>query len=590
MAVLVACTDEGTDENEVFTDAAQRVEQHILPEMVDESEAVLRNLLNTFVVLPEICATPLSSLGSFTSRLPGLGRPDIVEYKDGDTSWKLTWRDVVLGDTDDQLMNATVPAVNIVLSILFRARGDAAQRGVPFALAPFTALQIDGEPPSYAAGQTEGFFLSQDRQSGQWRLRWRALGTPKVFAGNIAIETPAGAVIKRIVPGDQNAVASLVVNTAANTITFEETTAVEEEKGITFFVRPGDFLRFRLRLGPVNGPLQDITSEQLRIGAADQLLPVSQDVANFRLASSLPINPTGAPVISPGTDLGTFIWQDTVTNGCNVGEDQWRLRFSRQTGTTTFSGTLTRVEDDIDARFISAQAVGSCPAGSLSNQRSFSYDCRLTSDTEAGYDLCTSAGGRLNFTTRLDDRRDPRFVFVGESLASPPSPLPFTIRFNIEMTEQQSARALQFSNAVVVVKGNTESNEDEDVILNPDQVTFDPLCRGLGDGVQPQIRLTGDGEYGTARFDGSAYILDHVRFTQANVESLTDIRRFPDGGGIRLITRVEGEIENTRIRAFMQDIQPANGGAGLPVTVELNVDDIVFNFLIPKEDIILTVE
>jgi hypothetical protein len=26
------------------------------------------------------------------------------------------------------------------------------------------------------------------------------------------------------------------------------------------------------------------------------------------------------------------------------------------------------------------------------------------------------------------------------------------------------------------------------------------------------------------------------------------------------------------------------------VTVELNVDDIVFNFLIPKEDIILTVE
>ena len=67
------------------------------------------------------------------------------------------------------------------------------------------------------------------------------------------------------------------MNTAANTITFQETTAVEEEKGITFFVRPGERLRFRLRLGPVGGSAQAITSEQLRIGAADQLLPTSLD-------------------------------------------------------------------------------------------------------------------------------------------------------------------------------------------------------------------------------------------------------------------------------------------------------------------------
>ena len=43
------------------------------------------------------------------------------------------------------------------------------------------------------------------------------------------------------------------MNTAANTITFQETTAVEEEKGITFFVRPGERLRSSLRLGPVGG-------------------------------------------------------------------------------------------------------------------------------------------------------------------------------------------------------------------------------------------------------------------------------------------------------------------------------------------------
>ena len=53
--------------------------------------------------------------------------------------------------------------------------------------------------------------------------------------------------------------------------------------------------------------------------------------------------------------------------------------------------------------------------------------------------------------------------------------LPFDIRFNLEMTEQQSARNLRFSDAVILVKGNTEAIETDQVILNPDQVTFDPL-------------------------------------------------------------------------------------------------------------------
>jgi hypothetical protein len=219
----------------------------------------------------------------------------------------------------------------------------------------------------------------------------------------------------------------------------------------------------------------------------------------------------------------------------------------------------------------------------------------LTSDAEAGYDLCVSAGGRPNFVTRVNNRRDPRFVFIGASMSPPPSPLPFDIRFNIEIAELQSTRALQLSEATVVLRGNTDTNEEDSddtevVILNPDQLTFDPFCRGLSDGVQPQVRLTGDGEYGTARFDGSAYDLRQVSFTQPDVETLTDIRRFPDDGEIRLITRVEGEIENSRIIALMPDIQPANGSVGLSVEAELKIDDTTFNFLIPKEDIILTVE
>ena len=101
----------------------------------------------------------------------------------------------------------------------------------------------------------------------------------------------------------------------------------------------------------------------------------------------------------------------------------------------------------------------------------------LTNDAEAGYDLCMSAGGRVNFTIRVNDRRDPSLVFVGASLSPPPSPFPFDIRFNLEMTEQQSARNLRFSDAVILVKGNTEAIETDQVILNPDQVTFDPLSR-----------------------------------------------------------------------------------------------------------------
>ena len=113
-----------------------------------------------------------------------------------------------------------------------------------------------------------------------------------MFEGNITVETTATGVIKRIVPGDQNAVESLVVNTAANTITFQETTAVEEEKGITFFVRPGERLRFRLRLGPVGGSASH-HQRTVASGAADQLLPTSLDPADFKLVSSLPIDPTG---------------------------------------------------------------------------------------------------------------------------------------------------------------------------------------------------------------------------------------------------------------------------------------------------------
>ena len=110
------------------------------------------------------------------------------------------------------------------------------------------------------------------------------------------------------------------------------------------------------------------------------------------------------------------------------------------------------------------------------------------------------------------------------------------------------------------------------------------LCQGLGDGVQPQVRLTGEGEYGTARFDGSAYILDdieQVRFTQANVEALTDIRRFPDVGEFVSSPAWKG---NRKFQAYSihAEYSAVNGNVGLPIEAELNVDEVIFNFLIPK--------
>ena len=587
--VGVGCDANITEPEEVLPDARQGVEQNVLPEIVDESAAVLRNLLNLLAALPEICATPLAALGSFTSSMPPLGSPSTVEYNDDNGRWRLDWQDVVLGDDDDQLtVDTTTPRMDIILRVFFRSQGDVTLRAIPFSLAPQSALSLAGEPPSYASGVTEGFFLSQDATNGQWRLRWRALDTAKVFEGSISIESGVSGVVRRIVDGAQNTVTSLEVNTAANTITFTETTQVTDEKGITFFVRPGERIRFQLSLGPSSESLVAIRRDQLRLGAGDQVLPVDLNPENFLLGSSLPIDPTGEPVFTPGTDLGTFIWQDVATNACNAGEDQWRLRFSRQAGAATFTGTVLVLTDELEASITSAQAVGSCPAGDLSDTRNFSYDCTPLVNALSGYDLCVTAGRRLTFTPRIDDIRDPRFVFIGGNVSPAPSPLPFSILFDIEMSEQQSERDLRFSEAEVVLLGNTEPEEDEQVILNVDQVSFDPLCRVPGELVQPRVRFRGEGEYATTRFEGSAYNLEQVRFTEAQVDTLTDIRRFPDAGEVRLFTRVEEEIENTRLRAFMQDVQPLNGRVGMPVDVDLRVNDVLFTFL--NQDVFLSVE
>lgn len=567
LALLAGCEADLPSQEEVFADAAQRVEANLLPPLVAESEAVLRNLLNLFTALPELCATPLAQLGAFVSALPALGAPDEVAFDDAAGRWTLQWRNVVLGE-------AAAPAVDVTLRVVFRAQDGFVLRAVPFSLAPRSTLALGGEPPSLRAGNLEGYFLFQDPASGVWTLRWRALGSPKVFAGRINAEA-VSRVRRRLADGA--AVDSLAVDAAARQISFSETTAPGEEKGFSFFVRPGETVRFRLRLGPSPEDVTGITRAQLRLGATDAELPASQDPADFTLASNLPLQPATAPQPVPGTDLGTFVWQETEGGGCGAGEEAWRLRFSTAAAGAAFSGTVS----GLDGARLRGQPVGGCPPGSLADEgRRFSYACTLPAAAVAGYDLCATAGRRLSFSPELEEVREAARVFIGAARHLPPSPDPFTVEVGVELAERSSPRDVRVSEATVVLRGN---NDDPAALpLQPDQVSLEPLCR-LPGVVQPPVRLTGSGDYATARAAGNTFELDNLEFVDAAVAELSGLRRFPDRGEVRLRTRVD--LDPAEVRLPAATLAEREGTVVGKATVELTVNNVRFTF--PEQEVVL---
>jgi hypothetical protein len=586
LVVLLGCDARVVDQEDVSEDAAQRVEDNILPPLLDESSVVMRNLMNLLPALPEICATRLARLGSFVSSVAALGRPEVV-FDNEDGTWEMRWRNVILGDNDGSPTTDTEALpVDITMTVTFRFEDLATLRAMPFTLAAYSELRTTGEPPAFAAGH-EGFFLFQDAATGEWTLRWRALDTSKVFAGQI--DAPmVSRLFKRIGNGPE--VSSLSISNA-QVVTFSETTAVDEDKGFTFFVKPGETVHFQLRSGPVGDEPQEISREQLRIGGDDNLLPANQDPADFRLASNVPIVATTVPGYIPGSDFGSFIWQDIGVNNCRPGEDQWRLRFSKNTATRTFAGNVEGREDGDGNVVLRATPVGSCPAGS-GGDRSLEYDCPLQDDNESGYDVCVTTGTRLLVNLAVDDTLDPGLAFIGGEEfperpspgAFPPSPDPFTILFDIDLTELQSPRALEFRDSSVVMRGN---NEDRALFqLNPAQVSLEPLCGIPGEQKQPRVRFTGQGEYSTERFEGGLYVLNDVEFTQANLDTLLDGRRFPDRGEIRLETRQEGE--NADIIALPERTLMQDDTVTIPVDVEVVVNNVLFTFTNRSFD--LTVE
>jgi hypothetical protein len=304
----------------------------------------------------------------------------------------------------------------------------------------------------------------------------------------------------------------------------------------------------------------------------------------------LPGDPTGAPNFTPGTELGTFIWQEVNNNTCNAGEDQWHVRFSKQNSTTTFSGVVRGVDENNQVR-MRVTPIGVCPVGRLDDEgRTFTYDCALADNTPSGYDFCVTSGKRVTFTPELNREQHPGFVFIGAAADAPPSPEPFTILFALNLTERQSSQNLSFSdtnsNGNIVLAGNNQ--ETGATLLNPNQVSLEPLCRPPDQPlvVQPRVRLTGRGDYATVRFGGSAYELEEVEFHDTNVNALDDSRRFPDGGDIRLRTRVD--TEDTLVTAPMAEIVSRNGQTTIPVDVEMQVKGVLFKF--PDRSIPLTVE
>jgi len=544
---------------------------------------VLRNLLNMFPLLTEICATPLGEMGDFTSALPELQRAqqqvgDPFRLDESDGSWRGAWRDVVFGSADGQ---TAAPAVDLTITLRFQSPDLITLLAMPFALAPQRASLTAREPPAPPActpERPEGFLLFQDAASGVWTLSWCAQGTAKTFTGTISAQAITR-VLRRLSDDAPNAVSSLFVNEETTEVTFREATEPGAPNGFRFFVRPGELVRLELGLGPQDDDTQAINRSQILLGN-DQPLPANLDPTDFLLATSWPIVTTGAPVFTSGESFGVFIWQDTDNNQCPLaGDDQWRIRFSTP-GSTLFEGfARTTNENDGEESRLSATAVGVCPVPNIEDDNTLvSYTCTVQDATPSGYDICTTDSQSMEFSSEVNQVLDPSVVSIGSLSARPPAQDPFTILFEVEMREKQSIQELELQEGVIFLSGDSDDDDDDDTVgtpLRPGQVSRDPLCREPATPAELHVRLEGQGEYRTERFEGSVYDVDNVEFTDTG--TMVGRQRLPDLG--RMILRTKVDEDTVEITAPMEDIrEQEDGQVGTLIDVDLRVDTIQFLF------------
>ncbi len=591
----LGCQQDISGTEDALGDTVERVERNVLPVVIDESEVVLRNLVNLLALFPEICATPLGELGDFQSALPELQRAqqqvgDIFTFDEDSGSWEAVWRNVVLGDADGvRTVDTAVPSVDVTLRLRFRNEGFATLEAVPFALVPDSAVKTartPPTPPTCAAEAREGFFLFQDAETGVWTLSWCARETAKLFMGEVS--APAvSRVLRRASDEAGNMVSNISVNAAENEVFFNEITAPGDDKGFRFYVRPGALVRFRLSLGPAGGAASAITREQLFLGNGDRVLPPDLNPEEFELASSLPLLTTTMPAFTTGVDLGTFIWQDVANNECpSAQQAQWRMRFSTPV-LTIFSGSVRASNADDDAD-ISVVPVSACPVNSIEvNDDDFEYTCGLQGTTPSGYDICTRDARRVIFVPEIEEVRTPSLIAIGATGGRPPAADPFTILFDLDIEERQSRRELSFSDAVIILQGTTE--EEGSVSLRPEQVSREPLCHAPVASDQLRLLLTGEGEYATTRFEGSRYELDEVQFTAAGETFEVGVQRLPTRGDVMLRTRTEDDLQNNvEITVPMPDIAEVGTQIISLIDVEMQFDNLELDFL--DRPAVLTVE
>jgi hypothetical protein len=90
------------------------------------------------------------------------------------------------------------------------------------------------------------------------------------------------------------------------------------------------------------------------------------------------------------------------------------------------------------------------------------------------------------------------------------------------------------------------------------------------------VRLEGQGEYGTERFEGSVYDVDDIEFIDTG--TMVGRQRLPDLG--RMILRTRQDEDMIEITAPMEDIrEQQNGQVEALIDVDLRVDTIQFLFL-----------
>lgn len=135
--------------------------------------------------------------------------------------------------------------------------------------------------------------------------------------------------------------------------------------------------------------------------------------------------------------------------------------------------------------------------------------------------------------------------------------------------------------------GTTE--ESGDIPLSEEQVSLEVDCQPLDD-APVHVRLIGDGEYSTERFEGSRYEYEDLEFTDALRTGDVSAQRLPNRGEVELRTRVDEDAANDTAEITVPASEIANTNSGVTSTLDvvLTLDTLQLDF--PDRTVNLSLE